>query len=503
MATRLLNVVGAKKRLDDHLPPPTMDPVLPAIDKIQLASPAHPVPDPCNHKTCEGHCWKGYPQSRFPNWTLSQVQRSGIYSAITEYNKIEPSTIYSVDVDSSGFFTDSGKVVATEDTKDDLWNTLIDEDLQPSTNIRVRALFIEHLTGPVLMMLGARYNIEPFFFSSSLGWIPSRYQEDSQPGQGDHITITLTFLRPLNRPKALSLHTYPSSASSTINSQFDLQEGQVIDIQAPLFLHSSNDYLILDLLAVHLIRSTDGSTIISYHNTEADSTSAAYLHERIRFAGQSVYWQSIFQSSPDPTFVLLIFVWHAMYAWDESLELLYSHICHIETQDFRKALEFVLNTPNPAMEALPEEERARSWRLLQRECNNLLSEIGRLEQARSTQEKRLKNVMNLVFSSVNIGDSRRMQRLTEAAVRDSTVAYLSMIFLPASLVAAIFGMNIHEIAPGTRGSLSHYFEIALPLTLVTFWVVVAFRSEPQDGQNPTIWMRLIWPMTMLRRVIKG
>jgi hypothetical protein len=64
-------------------------------------------------------------------------------------------------------------------------------------------------------------------------------------------------------------------------------------------------------------------------------------------------------------------------------------------------------------------------------------------------------------------------------------------------------MNIHEIAPGTRGSLSHYFEIALPLTLVTFWVVVAFRSEPQDGQNPTIWMRLIWPMTMLRRVIKG
>ncbi|KAJ7326376.1 hypothetical protein DFH08DRAFT_338374 [Mycena albidolilacea] len=544
MATRLLNRRGGKEA--PRRPPPSHrhnGPSAPwpwinlhdPIDKVQLASPAHPVPNPCNHKTCEGHCWKGYPQSRFPNWTLSQVQRSGIYSAITEYNKIEPSTIYSVDVDSSGFFTDSGKVVATEDTKDDLWNTLIDEDLQPSTNIRVRALFIEHLTGPVLMMLGARYNIEPFFFSSSLGWIPSRYQEDPQPGQGDHITITLTFLRPLNRPKALSLHTYPSSASSTINSQFDLQEGQVIDIQAPLFLHSSNDYLILDLLAVHLIRSTDGSTIISYHNTEADSTSAAYLHERIRFAGQSVYWQSIFQSSPDPTFLLLIFIWHAMYAWDESLELLYSHICHIETQvintsdlqltrelhlirahhlhysallqDFRKALEFVLNTPNPAMEALPEEERARSRRLLERECNNLLGEISRLEQARSTQEKRLKNVMNLVFSSVNIGDSKRMQQLTEAAVRDSTgmkqVAYLSMIFLPASLVAAIFGMNINEVAPGTRGSLSHYFEIALPLTLVTFWVVVAFRSEPQHGQKPTIWMRLIWPMTMLRRVIKG
>jgi hypothetical protein len=80
------------------------------------------------------------------------------------------------------------------------------------------------------------------------------------------------------------------------------------------------------------------------------------------------------------------------------LHLIRAHHLHYSAllQDFRKALEFVLNTPNPAMEALPEEERARSWRLLQRECNNLLSEISRLEQARSTQEKRLKNVMNLV-----------------------------------------------------------------------------------------------------------
>jgi len=43
--------------------------------------------------------------------------------------------------------------------------------------------------------------------------------------------------------------------------------------------------------------------------------------------GQSVYWQSIFQKTPDPTFVLLAFIWHAMYAWDEALESLYAHIC--------------------------------------------------------------------------------------------------------------------------------------------------------------------------------
>jgi hypothetical protein len=39
-----------------------------------------------------------------------------------------------------------------------------------------------------------------------------------------------------------------------------------------------------------------------------------------------VYWQKIFQDSPDPTFLLLTFVWHAMYAWDEALEDLYAHI---------------------------------------------------------------------------------------------------------------------------------------------------------------------------------
>jgi len=46
-------------------------------------------------------------------------------------------------------------------------------------------------------------------------------------------------------------------------------------------------------------------------------------------AGQSVYWQSMFQKSQDPTFVLLTFIWHAMYAWDEALENLYEHICSL------------------------------------------------------------------------------------------------------------------------------------------------------------------------------
>ncbi|KAJ7057068.1 cora-like Mg2+ transporter protein-domain-containing protein [Mycena amicta] len=499
------------------------------IDQEQLATPLPPVPPPCDHTTCEGRCWKDYPQSRFPNWTPSQIRRSRIHKAITDDNKSRAAAIYYVDVSTEGVFKDSGKFVAGSTTDDaaveEMWNQLVHEDKQRSPNVRVRALFLESMSGAMLQQLGAKYNIEPFFFSSSLGWIPSRYQEEVRPMRGDHLTVTLIFLRTMDHPDAKSLHTFPGSASSTMSPY--TQHEQVIDTQAPLFLHSGGQYLILDLLAVHLIRNTDGNTLISYHNSESDTT-ATYLHERIRFAGQSVYWQNIFSQSPDPTFVLLTFIWHAIYAWDEALEHLYAHICYIEAQvintsdphltrelhvirahllhhsalleDFRKTVDFVLDTPNPAMDALPEAERVFSRQLLNRECRNLLSEIQRLEGSRTMQDKRLKNVMDLVFSSVNIEDSRRMKELTEAAMKQ--IAYLSMIFLPASFVAGIFGMNIAEINPGTLGSLGHYFETALPLTLVTIWAVMALQGKYLLGRDATVWMRLIWPVTLMRQMIR-
>ncbi|KAJ7216584.1 hypothetical protein GGX14DRAFT_442105 [Mycena pura] len=506
------------------------------IDSGQLESDTPPVPPPCDHTTCEGSCWKGiqvpcykllslswpshvdYPQSRFPNWTHEQVVRSCIHKAIKEYN--QPSTIYYADVNVDGFFTDSGKFVATDETKGELWDRLINDYRRRSESVR--------MNGPVLQMLGARYNIEPFFFSSSLNWIPSRYEEAIQTNQGDRMDkiILSTFL--ISKYQILLSHSH-SFGRWTI-----LTPNQVIDTQAPLFLHSSDSYLILDLLAVHLIRSTDGNTIISYHDHESDTT-AMYLHKRIRYAGQSVYWQNIFQTSPDPTLVLMTFIWHALYAWDEALEHLYAHICYIEAQvintsdpvltrelhiirahllhysallgDFRKAVDFVRETQNPAMDARPDQDRLLSGRLLQRECKTLLSEIDRLEMSRGMQDRRLKNVMNLVFSSVNIDDSRRMQQLTEAAVRDSAamkqIAYLTMVFLPSSFVAALFGMNLKEIVPDATGSWRHYFATALPLTFVTVWAVMAFQSKYLLGPHATTWMRLIWPVTLMRWYLRN
>ncbi|KAF8902609.1 hypothetical protein CPB84DRAFT_1678779 [Gymnopilus junonius] len=502
------------------------------VDKAQLECPSPPIPPPCDHKNCGG-CWKGYPQSRFPNWTKRQVIKSKIYSAIRDYSREKDCICHRVDVDSNGFFTNPGPIIASHGEENQVWNELIHEERPEGT--RVRALFLQDVSGPVLQMLGAKYNIEPFFWSSSLNWIPSRFQEEIQPGVGDHITITLTFLRSMSNHDAVQLNASFAKSTDTLTKPRTFLGSQNIDPHSPLVLYSNDRLLVLDLLAVHLIRNVNGSTIISFHpSLNLPTTTADFLHERIRFAGQSVYWQSMFQKSTDPTFVLLTFVWHAMYAWDEALENLYEHICSLETRvistaempltrelhiirahhlhyqslldDFSKHIAFIQDTHNPALDHLSKADRDFNKRIMDRECANLLTEAKRLNAELHMQERRLKNVMGLVFSSVNITDSRYMRQMTEAAVRDSAamkqIAYLSMVFLPASFVAGVFGMNVSEINPGTLGTMVRYVEIALPLTVATIWIVIAFQSKYIFPPNVGFIQRLAWPGYMLFQMIK-
>jgi len=273
--------------------------------------------------------------------------------------------------------------------------------------------------------------------------------------------------------------------------------------------------------------------IISYHPTkDIPITTARYLHERIRFAGQSVYWQSIFQQSRDPTFVLLTFIWHALYAWDEALEALYNHICAIEgkvvatidfnltqelhvirahhlhysslLEDLRKSVIFVRDTINPALESFTPEERDFSLTLLKRECDNLLDEVDRLEREREMQDRRLHNVMHLVFSSVNIMDSKRMKEMTEISVKDSSamkqIAYLSMVFLPAAFVANLFGMNVTDLVPNTSGTVGRYLWTAFIFTSLSIWVIIAFQSRYNFQTGVPFWLRLGWPIFFVLRL---
>ncbi|KAJ6551647.1 hypothetical protein B0H19DRAFT_1264300 [Mycena capillaripes] len=430
-------------------------------------------------------------QSLYPSWTPAQQQKSGI-TRMLDHASREPCTVYNANVRRNGTFTREEDFVVTEDNKEEYWENLQKE---VPDEVRLQAFFLDNLSGSVLQMLGTKFDIEPFFFSSSLNWIPSRYQE--AVGKGDHITLTLTFIRCMKNPTT----TPPSPTSSYAAPSFrTLQSAdQVIDTQAPLGLSSNDQILLPDILAIHMVRSPGLSTLISYHPPHAHhATAARTLRTRLLAAGQSVYWNNIFTStiSSDPTFVLLALLWHPLYAFDEALDSLYFHICWLESrviettdlklmqqlhglrahlmyyasmlEEFRKSVMFVAETSNPMLEHMSDTHSLET---------TFVKELLR-------RDSRLKNVMNLAFISLGINDGRRMQKLTEATVRDSTamrqISYLTMFFLPASFAASIFGMNVNILTPGTSGTLAHYFALALPMTGVTIWLLMTFQYRNKD-----------------------
>ena len=88
----------------------------------------------------------------------------------------------------------------------------------------------------------------------------------------------------------------------------------------------------------------------------------------------------------------------------QELHVIRAHQLHYSSllEDFRKTVEFVRKTRNPAMETYEEDKRNESAMLMERECSNLQGEIDRLEMGRKMQDKRLRNVMNLVCDELTV-----------------------------------------------------------------------------------------------------
>lgn len=474
-------------------------------------------------------CLNGYPQSLFPNWTQFQQEKSGIHgvkllnhhcSFLCVEMPIKP----------------SGKTFSLLPTihvdRDDHENAAVELREFRTRRTKVQAIFVDGISGPALKMLGTIYDIEPFYFSSSIGWTPSRFQESLDPGKSDHITLTLRFIRRI--PKHVK-GDHPSPKKKRISQR------SAIDVHKPLVLDDS--MLQPDLLAFHMIRSKDDSTIISYHCSEKyGSTSAEELCTRLQLVGRSVYWSKIFHNYSDPTFVLVSMLWYALYAWDEAIQGLYAKICQLEVEviktlntlvlaklmddlhtirahmlyyisllgDFQKAVTFVRNTPNPAAEST---QKARD--MMYGECDHILREISRLEKDCQTQDLRLKNVVHLGYSRLNIYDSRQTTKLTQASLRDSAamkqISYLTMVFLPAAFTSSVFGINVAELNPGCAPALWAYVATAVPLTILTIWLVgamqlpsMAYDINPYaDGKQAVEereykWSRLWWPVVLIR-----
>lgn len=119
--------------------------------------------------------------------------------------------------------------------------------------------------------------------------------------------------------------------------------------------------------------------------------------------------------------------------YTRELHVLRAHLLHYHSllEDFRKTINFISSTRHPAFDPeygdnsifgpsgagandqdegeheglyIPTPSSVQSWmeqkqvtqRIMEAECNTLLNEIERLEMGRLMQDKRLKNVINLV-----------------------------------------------------------------------------------------------------------
>jgi hypothetical protein len=85
-------------------------------------------------------------------------------------------------------------------------------------------------------------------------------------------------------------------------------------------------------------------------------------------------------------------------ALSKELHAVRAHLLHYSSllEDFRKAVNFIRTTRNPAMDSHPKPTRIHSGILMRKECFNLMKEIDRLDMSRQNVDTQLQNVMNLV-----------------------------------------------------------------------------------------------------------
>lgn len=62
-------------------------------------------------------------------------------------------------------------------------------------------------------------------------------------------------------------------------------------------------------------------------------------------------------------------------------------------------------------------------------------------------------------------------------------------------------MNIGELNSGTFGTLGHYFAAAIPLTVFTIWVFVAYQGDWHSGVGGGVGLmfRFMWPYIYVKR----
>lgn len=227
------------------------------------------------------------------------------------------------------------------------------------------------------------------------------------------------------------------------------------------------------MLAVLLVRVPHQETLVTVHPGPIPH-SARTLQDRIFMAGKGIYWGNLMRRTPDPIFVLLLVMWSALYAWDEAMEVLYTHITYLEKrvlgfrlkdvelspqlhairahllyydgllEEFQKSLDFigevgVTGRETEGLEAAA--TRKLGQELLKKELRTLGNEVDRLRRQRNMQDSRLSNVMKLVLSILNIKETQTSLQHGESMKQ---ITYLTMIYLPASCECIVSVTSLDE-----------------------------------------------------------
>ena len=62
-------------------------------------------------------------------------------------------------------------------------------------------------------------------------------------------------------------------------------------------------------------------------------------------------------------------------------------------------------------------------------------------------------------------------------------------------------MNV-DVINGTGGPITSYLALALPLTMVTAWIIIAFQSENIFPPGTSFVKRLGWPVVFISMISK-
>jgi len=95
--------------------------------------------------------------------------------------------------------------------------------------------------------------------------------------------------------------------------------------------------------------------------------------------------------------------------------------------------------------------------------------------------------------------------MAEATLIDSEamkqIAYLTMIILPAYFCTAVYSMNLKSLNPISNPTVTTFFEVTIPLTVVTIWIIVALQSEYMF-KKPSLRHRIAWPYYLVQYLFK-